>query len=787
MSRARHTQMGLGKFSRDNFLLKLLALVGLFMFAMACGDDGKDGAAGEAGAAGDAGSSGTTNAIVSGTAISSVEITSVDVNATTQKTTVYFTMEDVNGAPIIELPSGYTAGSFRFTFAQLIPADTTAGTSNAWQSYINRSRSGDDYENVTQATYEKADAGTLTHTGVGAWSYVFDANIHTVSDPIAVTYNASYRHRVAMQYTGNETNPIYDFIPDGSVIGASTESREIVQIDDCNNCHNKLALHGSGRIDIKYCVTCHNPGTLGVDKNNKTIDLDMRTLTHKIHMGADLPLNGTASGNYTVVGYRDSVHDYSNIHFPRSTGVRDCDNCHIETDKTPQYSNWKTQPSIEACGSCHEDVNFVTGVGHSNSNIIKANGTCATCHEPEEIQLVHTTTAQEALTKAGDFQYNFISANVVAGSPPSVTFSMTNPNDGGSFYDVTASNNTFNIKLGWDAATDYTNVGAYDDNDGASANIWKAEPTTESTSGALSNSDGTYTLTFSENSPATATGVVGILFDGRPAAQLTYDDSSSPQRVPVKNIVSYWDISTNAVLTDAASIRRVAVETNKCLDCHKSIEFHGGQRNNDVQGCLLCHNPAFGDRADIRARFDTVDGKSQESINMAYMIHAIHGAGMKKTPYAVYRDYGRGPVGYQFAAEGEGVPDLSVTQLQASDNVDVELNYNYTMIHYPGDLKDCTVCHTDDGYKLPLSSDVMATATNTMMNESLLDDIVTTPTAAACVACHDSTLSKKHMEQNGASFTGTRADFQNGVTTETCAICHGSDKDADVKTVHGIK
>jgi hypothetical protein len=60
--------------------------------------------------------------------------------------------------------------------------------------------------------------------------------------------------------------------------------------------------------------------------------------------------------------------------------------------------------------------------------------------------------------------------------------------------------------------------------------------------------------------------------------------------------------------------------------------------------------------------------------------------------------------------------------------------------------------------------------------------LVTSPTATVCSACHDSDQAQAHMSQNGGSLYLTRAlGLQK---EETCLLCHGSGKLADIKAVH---
>ena len=62
------------------------------------------------------------------------------------------------------------------------------------------------------------------------------------------------------------------------------------------------------------------------------------------------------------------------------------------------------------------------------------------------------------------------------------------------------------------------------------------------------------------------------------------------------------------------------------------------------------------------------------------------------------------------------------------------------------------------------------------------------PNSSVCSSCHVSDLAKTHMEQNGGNFAATKnADGSlNPADVESCALCHGPGRSADVKEVHGV-
>jgi OmcA/MtrC family decaheme c-type cytochrome len=210
--------------------------------------------------------------------------------------------------------------------------------------------------------------------------------------------------------------------------------------------------------------------------------------------------------------------------------------------------------------------------------------------------------------------------------------------------------------------------------------------------------------------------------------------------------------------------------------------MHGGNRVDNVQLCAVCHNPRNTDLAMRPADPDgtvngintaATDGIEQRQIDVKYLIHAIHGAGMRQEDFTVY---GFGNSFHDFAD-----------------------------VRFPGELNQCEICHRSGTYELPLADNVLGTTVNTQATvntaspfgtsdfiplaaaQDHTDDDVISPTAAACSACHDDTLTKTHMTQNGGSFATLQQFLDDGTVTETCAVCHGPGAIADVKVMHGIK
>jgi hypothetical protein len=61
--------------------------------------------------------------------------------------------------------------------------------------------------------------------------------------------------------------------------------------------------------------------------------------------------------------------------------------------------------------------------------------------------------------------------------------------------------------------------------------------------------------------------------------------------------------------------------------------------------------------------------------------------------------------------------------------------------------------------------------------------LVNSPTVTVCSACHDSADAISHFRANGAAFYQARGTAIAG-TNETCLICHGTGRIADIAVMH---
>ena len=189
-----------------------------------------------------------------------------DANFEGGNAVVTFQLTDGNNTAITDLEVSNT----RYVLAKL-QASPLGGGTGSWQSYVNDIEEagsvGPGTEDKLQADYERN--GTLENFGDGTYRYTFATDVNSLpadilaqaeSEGLDLSFEPDRTHRVAIQFDGgpNPVNPFYDWVPaTGETSGVF--SRQIALTDNCNRCHNPLGIHGGNRVEVEYCVTCHNP------------------------------------------------------------------------------------------------------------------------------------------------------------------------------------------------------------------------------------------------------------------------------------------------------------------------------------------------------------------------------------------------------------------------------------------------------------------------------------------------------------------------------------------------
>jgi len=550
------------------------------------------------------------------------------------------------------------------------------------------------------ATQAGADTGGVwTRVADGEYLYQFGTKAPTGYDRTASHRIAMYANRNLNEFDlgVNLADTVFDFVPDGSKV---TVVREIVATATCNKCHDKLSAHGTtGRTTVPVCITCHQPQTTDPDTGNT---VDMATMVHKIHMGAELP-SVKAGKPYQIIGNAQSMHDFSDVEFPAD--ARNCQACHDPKANAAQKDDW-LKPSRRACGSCHDNVNFATGENHANLPQVSDNQ-CSTCHTVEgelefdiSIKGAHTIPVQSK--EAPGVVFDILSvADGAPGTKPTVTFSVKdkagNP--------IAPLDMTRLALVLSGPTTDY------------------GGDVTEDVRNAKGN-NGVYNWTFAASVPATAKGSYAVGIEG-------YRNFTLLKGTKKEQVIR--DAGKNKVMTFAVTDpkpvpRRTVVSLAKCNACHGELSLHGNNRN-QIEQCVLCHNPTGTDAA----RRPAAENPPQ-SIDFRSMIHKIHTGKELGEKYIIY--------GF-----GGSVNDFSD-------------------VGFPGKRNNCSMCHVNNSEQLPLPE----TASKVNNPRGLIP--VMGPETAACTSCHTSKAAAAHAVVNTSALG------------ESCSACHGPSAAFAVSKVH---
>jgi OmcA/MtrC family decaheme c-type cytochrome len=780
------------------------------------------------------------------------------------------------------------------TMAKLVPG--TNGGPSKWVNYIVAT------VDITKTTGEftklqtpNTDSnGTLTYVGAGQYKYRFATDITKVkayvdastdsfkADVGDTNYDTSVPQRVVLQIagpargTGNNTAdgvtvaPAVNLeAPVNLVWNSAAPQRDIVAIESCNNCHSALSFHGSGaRVDTDYCVTCHTnqrkyaqtPATLGTtvvkydDGSSETVPSwskeprkfptgeamrDFPILVHSIHAGERLPVRAIPTDPAT--GKSTSSDYISDVKFPQP--LSNCVTCHTAATPaaaaaTPQGDNWKNNPNRNACGACHNDINWVTGANHGGGPRAD-DSQCKSCHNASAIEKVYHVSV-DPTGSSGRAGYppntatNVPTPGFPSGQGPAIALSSaTNPPSGVpkvsleiSSVTVAAQKPTIKYRVLFDG-TPVTFLPAGDKfllpnvdgtpqisvtygllEDGVttvadwtaskSATIKQCRDQVANTCTQTGpDANGYYTATFQSAQllPPDAklvTAFLGINYQGF----VKLDHPGYPKGIRLREPVFAMK------LADGYDARRTVVEAARCNKCHNQLgvepSFHGGARNNP-QGCSMggCHSETKSTSHTGEAN----DYGGGWAVSEKSMIHAIHGASKREQAF-------------NYEATPKNLKGFGV-------------------IKYPGVLNNCEQCHVPGSYDFGNTTNATASknllwttdANGDMRNPNNVtpigqspwikilgkgeidyrgDPLVSSPVASACFACHDSQTAVAHFQANGgvllksiSSITGatpgvpgtsvTDRSGLDGKNVEQCLLCHASGKIADVKVVHQVK
>ena len=534
-------------------------------------------------------------------------------------------------------------------------------------------------------------------------------------------------------------------------------------------------------VPVADCKMCHNAD--GYSKN------PIVRKVHAVHRGEHMTSPGVAHPDYGMDA-DGTMAEFTNVAFPAfPNGELDCASCHKDTE-------WKDDPSRLACGSCHDNVFFDTGtlspprvIAHAcavdadcsayplascNTTTLKCqraahpvqanDSQCSICHPADGTPTAATmpiAAAHEVLQRTRSHGLQISNVALTGGSgangtfqvgdTPTVTFSLSNAN--GTVNDL-ISNTIYSVRVvAGGPTTDRQRI--Y----GTATSALNAKTAGQGT--LTSTGDGTYSYVFPGPIPAAPMPPINTTTaraSNPPGTYTVWFYINETITVGTTSVREATNALLNFELGDTAPVRpkQVIVEA-ACDSCHGQTQAHGGTRQ-VPEGCSICHAQGALDRT-VGAQGAACTTQSQcssiqtctggfcitngpaSTIDFSQMIHDIHFARLRTTPYTITTN-------------------------------------NFSEILFPQDIRNCTKCHADAGGTCNASTP--CGIGQACVRGSCRNVAWTTPTRRVCLSCHDSQDAYAHGQLQ------TYTDPSTGAQIESCNVCHGPEDEFAVEKVHNI-
>ena len=634
-----------------------------------------------------------------------------------------YTVTDPNGLPL-DAAGVTTPGTINLSFvAAVIPSDQEQYT-----TYTTRSATGIMLGTIQQPGADSG--GTSMALAAGQYQYTFKTKAPAGYDSSATHTIGIYGSRNLTVYNlGTDyASATFDFVPNGANVA---HVRDVIETASCNACHDQLSAHGGSRRGMDMCVLCHTPEN---SDPNTGVTMDAKVFFHKIHMGENLP-SVIAGTPFVAAKNQFGTFDYSAVAYPADPGdPRRCEVCHSQTTKAAHATAYLTNPTRAACGACHDDVNFATGVNHPGGPQFDDNQ-CSTCHIPQgeidfdaSIKGAHVAPTASSLLTGLAVNITKVEGGT-AGTAPEAFFTVQD----GSGKGLPLS------KLG---SISFTMAGPTSDYGYTSFGSDVKTPgyVTESASKASCDNGGNCTYTFTHAVPAKATGTYAIGVEAR-RTEVVLTGTTVQQSITygAPNKVIYFSADGSTVAP-----RRGVVALSNCNGCHVALSLHGTLRNN-TEYCVMCHNPSNTD-ASVRGAAQVASDKAAppEGINFNLLVHRIHYGINMQASNRTYIVVGFGGSHNDFSSTL--FPALSPTG-EATDT------------------RNCSLCHVNG------SEQNLPTGLNAVVDpQGPINPIQ--PISSACTGCHMDLPTASHALSNTTSLG------------EACAVCHSSGAAFAVDQVH---
>ncbi len=608
--------------------------------------------------------------------VESIEVSSQGVAV------VEFRISDADGRPL-DLEGKKTFGAVTPSFVLSWLGEDETGKSTQYTAYTTRLQESENGDSELQASTD-AD-GSYETLEIGHYKYTFGTKIDITQQRAGLTHTLGVYATREVEGVRFVASAIESWVPDGSEVETILD---VVTDAACNQCHTRLEAHGGARRGVAMCNLCHTESNSIDPDTGNTVDFEV--MIHKIHMGEHLP-SVIGGEPYQIIGYRNSVHDYSEVSYPWD--MADCSKCH----QGSQGDRWENSPAEKPCGSCHDRTYYGEGeppegwTKHSAGP--RDDSECIVCHQADSL----TPTAASHRTSLTDPNRPEVTAKLLGvtnqspGSTPRIRFELSI--DGEPVDILTNRPNRLRVRV-WGPTTDVRESWSElieSSSDGVTA-VACGDPIVPP---CLEAEGTTFTYHATTPVPPTAGGSYFFGLDGR----FSFEDYG--------NVAFLNPVLPVALDGMDVVARREIVSLEKCNSCHGDLGPHGGNYKEPLY-CLNCHSPGA-----TSAPEDLMPGQTglATSINFKDLIHSVHAS-----------------VGYPAPLN-----DCQQCHVDGSYGVPLAgglLASTYATVACPSTASDCEGGMGGEG-NLPTSTPFQRP-----------------PESAACVSCHNSTATAAHAETN---------------------------------------
>ncbi|MPY21425.1 OmcA/MtrC family decaheme c-type cytochrome [Shewanella sp. YLB-07] len=569
--------------------------------------------------------------------------------------------------------------------AQLLPQGSTgAGDSAQWQK-IGSEKTFTDHKNGNYSFTIEVEGYNSELTQ----RYNVIASASTLQDGVT----SVPRTELSEDFSGDGYQALY--------------TKDIVSTETCASCHAAGEAIYHSYTSAETCASCH---TQEWAEGRGKPEVAFTHLVHNVHNSAKGYKADKDTGEFT----KDAEKAHALLQDK-------CQTCHIApeegSNELSEWGNWTRVPTMETCTSCHVNIDFKAGEGHSQQN---DNSNCIACHNASWTEELHMGgfVEKKALIDQYGMEASLTAIATDSGSDTTLSITITGA-DGAAIDAATLLTNIEQLESITNVGPNFPIMG-YNPSPGNGEhkvliNLVKDGTLDE----AASIVDGKFVTTIA-NLPYGEVGAdtdTAFSFIGLTLCNDGTDLLACGEGVDSTSMKA--ELAHGTLSGEAPSVRHTdSVNFAACESCHGTEwelhqEYHAGfvmteqlGRINEagemivgVDGCVACHTPDG----------TYMSGGNKGALEMK--LHSVHSSG----------DYGI-------------ISGMT-----------------------------CSQCHNDfnlDAFKV---KGALATSSGKY----------STPIAATCSSCHSHSDSfKPHAEGQGAIIDGSYEAANDAAQLETCFLCH---------------